>query len=117
MASLIVLVAALLLLVVAALLVVQLRTVVRQLEAIAGDWRREVVELVREAAGLAETARAEAAGARTLLEERTTDVEALDRVTRGLLETITFPVASLGRLRLGVRRAKEVFGQRRDGTA
>lgn len=115
MVSLIASIASLVLLIVSLIVLAQVRTLRAQMDEFASQWRHEMIELIRYATTVAHEATSTASETRELLEERATDVQAIDRMTKTVLNTVGYPFVSVGRLRLAVRRGRRVFHDRREG--
>jgi len=113
--SLIASIASIVLLVICLILVAQVRTLRSQMDTFASEWRQEMIDLIRYASTLAHDATTTASETKELLEERASDVQALDRMTKTVVHTIGYPFISIGRLRLAVRRGRNVFRDRREG--
>ncbi len=97
-------------------LVAQILTLKHQMDRFAGEWREEMIEIVRKAAQVAQGAEVELATTRDLVDLQRSDLLAADRATRSVLKTVAWPFLVAGRLRLGIRRSKEVFTLRRRGS-
>ncbi|MHB1521806.1 MAG: hypothetical protein ACYCWN_10935 [Ferrimicrobium sp.] len=115
MVSLIASIASLVLLIVCLILIAQVMTLKSQMDAFASQWRHEMVELIRYASTIASEATTTASETKELLEERASDIQAIDRMTKTVVHTIGYPFVSVGRLRLAVRRGRKVFRDRREG--
>ena len=113
--SLVVDLVSLVVLVISLIVLAQVRTLKAQMDRFANEWRTEMVELVKYTTNLANDASESATSAKELIEERASDVEAIDKVTRGLVGAVSLPFVSAGRVRLGYKRARGVFRARREG--
>jgi vesicle coat complex subunit len=113
--SLIASIASIVLLVICLILIAQVRTLKSQMDAFASEWRQEMIDLIKYATTLAHDATTTASETKELLEEHTSDVQAIDRMTKTVVQTIGYPFVSAGRFRLAVRRGRKVFKDRREG--
>ncbi len=99
----------------ALIVLAEVRALRREMMGFANEWRTETVGVARDAVEVSRLAREELASVRDLVEEQEADVRAREAMTGSLVRAVAFPFLGASRLRLGGRRAKEVFVARREG--
>lgn len=93
----------------------QVRTLRREMMGFAHEWRTETIGVAKDAVEVSRLAREELSTVRDLVEEQEADLKAREAMTGSVMRAVSSPFRGVNRIRLGGKRAKEVFIARREG--